>query len=486
MKKTITHIRISAKTHTRRIYKRITGTIITYPERSFFGVLGVLFLLIIAGSVIGKPRVAPVSTAVIPKQTSLYSIGSAPRIQVNGQVETSGVVKVVAQTSGIVQQLFVSPGSSVYQGNQIAWISTNYQGGTLPTVTRQIAQKNYDFVHDTYDAQKDMIAKQRQLADSTKQQASDLRTITNASIGDTQNLINLDADIVSSLDSQINALVASNVGGANDALILQAKQGKAGALAGLNSLNVAIANARYQVSDSNQPTTLSNTQHDLAIAQLDLQQKSLDLNKELSELNLRVAQIAEAQMYPSSPVTGVVERTYVQPGQNVTSGTVLATITGAKKTSTVVVLLPQGTAQNISRLESSKIIVGGTSFDVYPRYISTQPTDGALYSVVYSVPAQYEPLMANGGSVIVELPIGSAESTAAVPYVPLDAIYQTQNESYVYVATSSAKGVLQAKSKQVTLGDVYGNYVEVKTGLVSNDQVVTTRNVVDGDTLTIK
>ena len=486
MKKTITSIHKTARGTIRSVYKRITHAILTYPERSFFGVLGVLFLLIIAGSIIGKPRIAPESGSVTPKQTTLYSIGSAPRIQVSGQIESSGVVKIVAQTSGIVQQIYTSPGASTYQGSQIMWLSTNYQGGTLPTVTRQIAQKNYDFVHDTYDAQKDMIAKQRQLADSAQQQASDLRTITNNSIGDTQNLINLDSDIVTSLDSQITALEASNVGGVNDALILQAKQGKAGALAGLNSLKVAIANAQYQVSSSNQPTTLSNTQHDLAIAQLDLQQKSLDLNRELAGLNLRVAQVSEAMMYPSSPVSGVVERIYVQPGQNVSSGTLLATITSSKKTSNIVVLLPQGTAQHISRLEASKIIVGGVSFDAYPRYISTQPTDGALYSVLYSVPPEKEDLMANGGSVIVELPIGMASSTAAVPYVPLDAIYQTQNESYVYVATTSATGVLQAKSKKVTLGDVYGDYVEVTTGLVSNDQVVTTRNVVDGDTLTIE
>lgn len=479
--KRIRTFRAALTAFTRKIYKTITRALLTRPEVSVFTVLGAIFLLIIAGSVLGKLKTSQVKQEVPVKHVSAYGVGTAPRIRVSGTVETSGSIKVVAQTPGVVQSVNVTEGDRVSRGQNLAWLSTNYQGGTLPSVTRQIAQKNYEFALSNYDAQADIIKKQRELADQANQQAGDMRAISDHSIGQTQDLVDLDTDIVRSINDQIASLEASNVGGANDALILQAKQGKAAAEAGLNSLKVALETTRYQANGDNAPAKMAGTQHDIAVAQLDLQQKSLDLNKELAGLNLRVAQISESLMYPVSPVSGIVERVFVHPGETVNPGTAIASIAGDSKTSSVVVLIPAETARSISRLEPSKITVGSVSDSLYPRYISTQPTSGVLYSAIYTVPDTLASLVTNGGSVIVELPIGAEGTTAAIPYVPLDALYQTQTESYVYVATASGKNQQTAESRKVSAGTVYGRYVEIPEGLRPGDLVITTRNVVTGD-----
>jgi multidrug efflux pump subunit AcrA (membrane-fusion protein) len=486
MKRNIKKIQANIYIIIHRIYKTITRSIITHPAQSFFGVLGIFFLLIIIGSFIGKPKQSSNTAEQVSKQVEIHNIGSAPRIQMTAQVESSGVVKVVAQSSGIVQQLFVREGDRVYRGNNILWLSTNYQGGTAPTVARQIAQKNYDYITSTYDSQKNLIDRQRSIADSVQSQAGDLRAITNGSIGETQNLIDLDQSIVDTLSTQITQLEASNVGGANDALILQAKQGKAGATAGLNALKATLANATYQVDENNQPAHIVNAQHDVTIAQLDLQQKALDLNKEVSLLNLRIAQISEALMYPSSPVNGVVERVYVQLGQNVIQGTVIATITGDKKTSSVIVQVPESIAKAVSRLEPSTIVVGPERFDVPITYVSTQPTDGTLFSIIYRVPADKESLMVAGTSVRVSLPVGGDASTRAVPVIPIDAVYQTQTDSYVFTASPSATGVYTAQVVHVELGNTFGSSVEVLKGLSGDAHVITSRTVIQGDTVTIQ
>jgi multidrug efflux pump subunit AcrA (membrane-fusion protein) len=486
MKKKIQAIHKKATLGSRAVYKKITSTILTYPERSFFGVLGALFLLIIIGSIITRPATKVAPSASAPKPVAMYGIGQAPRIQITAKVETSGVIKLVAQTGGIVQNIYKKEGEQVGRGDWLFWISTNYQGGTMPTVTRQMAQTNYDFVNTNYDAQKDIIAKQRSLADNAQSQATDMRDITKNSIADTKSLINENQNVVDSLAAHIAYLESINNDGGQNAFIVQAKQGKAGAQAGLNSLRVALANAEYQVNGDKAPTSISNTQHDMAIAQLDLQEKSLDLNRELAKLNLQIAQISEALMYPASPVSGVVERVYVTPGQNITAGTVLATIKGNTVKSTVVALVPSETAKNLSRIEKSKLMLGQKMIEVYPLYISTEPTDGGLHSVLFSVPAEEETSVVNGGSVLVELPIGSAQSTNAVPYVPLDAVYQTQNESYIYIAVPAKDTKFTVKSVKVTLGSVYGQYVEVIKGLTPNDQVIVTRSVLDGDTVTVQ
>ncbi len=470
----------------RKLYKKATKTLIAYPAYSFFGVLGFLFLIIIIGSFLSRPKSKISTASPNTKHVSVYNIGTAPRVQMTAQVETTGVVKIIAQSSGIVQQLYVSEGSTVSRGTQLMWLSTNYQGGTIPSVTRQLAQKNYEFVTTNYDAQKDLIVRQREIADTVQKQSGDTRNLTNNSIADTKNLLTLNQQIVDSLVSQIQYLESTNVGGANDSLILQTKQGQAGAQAAINSLRVAVANAEYQVGSDNAPASLSNKQHDLTVAQLALQEKSLELNKELAKLNLTIAQISESLMFPSAPFAGVVERINVQPGANVSSGTVLATITGAKKVSSIVLLTPESTAKNISRIEPSIVRVGSETFEALPRYISTQPTDGVFYSVVFSVPLDKEQLFASGSTVTVEVSMGAKTSTGSVPFVPIDALYQTAKESFVYIATPSAGGTFIAKSTPVTLGTVFGQYVEVLFGLSKESHIITNRNVVSGDTVTLE
>ncbi len=486
MKKILKQSYAQAHTVTRSLYKRVTRTIITYPAYAFFGVLGVLFLSILVGSVLSKPKTKTEKKSVSPKVVSVYNVGTAPRVTMTAQVETSGVVKIIAQTSGVVQQVYVTEGAQVHRGTALMWLSTNYQGGTLPSVTRQIAQKNYEFVNSTYDAQKDLIVRQREIADSVQKQAGDTRNITNNSISDTKNLLTLNQQIVDSLVSQIAYLESTNVGGANDSLILQSKQGQSGAQSAINSLRVAVANAEYQVGSDNAPTQLSNKQHDLTIAQLAIQEKSLDLNRELAKLNLGVAQISESLMFPASPFAGTVERVNVTPGMNVSSGTVLATITGVKKTSSIVLLVPEATAKNISRIEPSTVTVGMEYLDLLPRYISTQPTDGALYSVVFSVPSEKESLFASGSTVSVQVSLGAKASMSAVPFVPIDALYQTATESYVYVATPSGTGAYVVKSIPVKLGQVFGQYVEVLSGLSKESHIITSRAVVSDESVNIE
>ncbi len=471
---------------TKAVYKAVTKTIISYPAYSFFGALGIFFVIIIVGSLLRTPKVVEKATETPVKKVTIYNVGTAPRVQMTAQVETSGVVKIIAQTSGIVQQLYVTEGKSVRRGTALMWLSTNYQGGTLPSVTRQIAQKNYDFVKDNYDAQKDLISRQREIASTIQKQSGDSRTITSNSINDTKNLLNLDQQIVDSLVEQIKYLESTNIGGSNNSLILQSKQGQAGSQAAINSLKVAVANAEYQVGSDNAPTKLSDRQHDLTIAQLTLQEKSLDLNKELATFNLQIAQISESLMFPASPFDGVVERIHVQTGMNVSSGTVLATITGAKKVSSIVLLTPESTAKNISRIEPSKIIIGSEYFEMTPRYISTQPTDGSLYSVVFSVPPEKESALAQGSTVTVQVAIGAKTSTSAVPFVPIDALYQTDLSNFIYIATASADGTYIAQNLPVKLGTVFGQYVEVLSGLSKESHIITNRNVLSGDVVSFE
>lgn len=442
--------------------------------------MAMLFGTIAVGNGIARmaPKTKEAETPV--KTVAVFGVGQAPRVTVNATVEKTGVVKVMAQSGGVVQAVYAREGDSVAKGFTIAWLSTNPQGGTIPSYTRQIAEQNYTFVSDNYDSQMEMITKRREVAERTNNLAGDTREMTQASIANTTYLISLNEEILASLTTQISDLEASNIGGANDALILQAKQGRAGVVSALNSLKGAVASAQYQSDEQSEPGHLSNLARDIATKQLDLEERSLKLNMELSKLNLSIAQIGESLMFPASPVSGVVERVYVQPGQYLSANTPVALVKGASTTTSVVALVPEITAKRLSRIEPSTIYVGETSFRANPIYISDEATDGRLFAVRFAVPDEYQSEVVAGGIVRVELPIGSLESTNAVPFVPLDAVYQSENTSYVFIATTSA-GMTVAQSKEVNLGQVFGQYVTVNSGMSGNDVIITDRTVISGD-----
>lgn len=463
----------------RFVVKRINQA----PMQTFFILLGACLALIVIGNILRQPKPAPAESAATPKKVMVYSIGESPKVQVSAKIEKSGVITMVAQTAGIVQAINGTDGGSISRGYQLFSLSTNYQGGTIPSITRAIAQKNKEFVDASFDTQKEMIGKRRDVANAADAQADDYRNITNQSIEGTKSLISLNEEILTSLDGQLAYLESTNVAGANDSAILEVKSAKSGVVSGLNALKSGLRTSEYTQDEDNAPARMSNLSRELTNQQLDIELKALELNRELSGLNLRIAQIAESLMYPASPISGTIERINVRVGDSVNPGTVLATIKGNVTTSTAVALVSQDLANHISRIEPGVLLIGSQRVSVLPRHISSEPTDGVLYSVMFTIPDEYKDAVANKSYLTVELPVSTQKSTYSVPFVPIDAVYQTQNDAYLFIASKSANTYM-VESRTVTLGPVVGSYVEIMKGVSAADQVILDRTVSSGDTVT--
>jgi multidrug efflux pump subunit AcrA (membrane-fusion protein) len=467
----------------RKFYKKVTQLLLTKPRNVFIGLLVTLTVLIVVGNFLSKPKPAPNET-IPAKSVQIFSIGSSPKIRTNGKIEKSGSIKIIAQQGGIVQKLYKKEGDTISKGQWLAWISTNYQGGTAPTVTRQIAEKNYSFVTENFDTQKELLGKRRDLANTVNTQASDLRDITGKSIDDTKNLLTLNESIANTLADQIKTLEKDNADHSNDALILQTKQSLAQVQSGLLNLRSGLRNSEYQSAGDKAPANLATIQKDLTVKQLDLEEKSLELNKQLSKLNLTVSQIMEALMYPASPVTGIVERVYVSPGQSINPGTPIAAIAGNKNSIRLIVAVPKHIAINISKLEKATVYLGEKTLDLTPLSISLEPTEGNLNSVIFILPEDAAENVTNGSSVAVDLPVGSGTTLSALPYIPIDAIYQTESGAYVSIASQSGE-TWHVMTKNIQLGSVYGDYVGVTEGLTGDEQIILDRSVIDGEKVEI-
>ncbi len=444
------------------------------PLTAFFAVLAVLFVLIFVGSIIRKPKAEKEVTPPV-KEVQAYSIGSAPTLKVQAQIEKSGIVKIVAQAPGIVNTINISEGQEVGKGYTLIGLSSNYQGGNAPGVQREIASATYKNTKDTFDTQKEIIKKQRETADKTDANADQLRDITSKSVEDTKSLLSLNQEIVSSLQSTLQGLESTNQNGSNDAQILQTKQIISQYQSAVNQLQAAQRNSEFQSAGDKPPANLSDLGRDIAQKQLDLQEKALTLSLEVSSLQLKLAQIQESTMYPAAPFSGVVERVYVTVGEAVTPGTPLAVIHGAQ-TLKAVARVPRDIAQKLSQVDLATLTIGNKRYQTAPTYISTEATDGSLYSVIFDVPDGYQNNLSDNEYITVELPVGFASTSTSVPFVPLDAIYQSTNGSYVFVIQND-----KAVTKKIKLGQILGQYAQVESGLSKGDQIILSRTVISGD-----
>ena len=88
--------------------------------------------------------------------------------------------------------------------------------------------------------------------------------------------------------------------------------------------------------------------------------------------------------------------------------------------------------------------------------------------------------LTDGSYVNVDIPVGYPDTLQTIPFVPIDSVFQTQEENIVYVVAGD-----KAVSRQIELGSVVGKYVEVTSGLTSGDQIILGRNVIEGDKVKI-
>ncbi len=440
--------------------------------------LALIFVLFVAVLLLGKvfeKKNIEAPKKEVAKAVEVYSIGESPKAVFQAKIEKSGVVKIIAQTSGVVQGVSVTEGQDVFQGQQLISLSTNYQGGNAASVQRQVAQTQYQNVLDTFDIQKGLIGNQRDVATSSAENAQKMRDIAHQSSDDTNSLIDNNQQQLDALKVQLQSITQTDPTYATT-------QGSISQLeSAIVQLRASQRSVDYQGKNDSPQSLLSSLQKDIALKQLDVQEKSLGLNKEVSKLQVSLAYINEATMYPASPFSGKVERVYVYEGELVNPGTVLATVTSSELKTIAVLSVPERVAKILAQGEPSELLINGKKIAIAPYYVSSQATDGEMYSVFYCIPEENQSAIANGEYISINVPVGVSKTVSSDPFVPVDSVYQTQDKAFVLVA-----GKEKAESKVVKLGNVFGSYVEVLSGLTSGDHIILNRNVVAGDKVTIQ
>lgn len=446
------------------------------PFTSFFIALGILFIIILLGSTIFSVKAPKAELRTEAKNVEIYSIGENAKITVQGKVKKGGVIKIVAQSPGIVASINALEGQEITKGKSIISLSSNYQGGNAATLQRQLAGLTYQNTKETYDIQKGLIERQRDLANRQSENSEALRDIIKVSIDETRTLVNLNSEILNSVKSNILSLEQSN---GDPAQILSLQQVQAQLQAGNNQLQASLRANEYQTGEDGTVVDLERIGKDIALSQLDLQQKGLENALKAAGISLQLAKVQEANMYPSAPFAGTIQKIHVKVGDSVTPGMTLATFSGSTGEIIVDAKVSKEIADKVSVISQSQLFANGKVIEATPSYVSSEATDGQLYSILFTIDESYKSYFTDNSFISVTLPI-SQNLESPYPFVPIDSVFQTQDEAYVYVVENG-----KAISRKVSLGSVTGGYVTVVKGLSKKDQVILTRNVIEGDSIKI-
>ncbi len=471
-----------ARKRAQKMLDQTKASMQTKPLHYFYGSLIAFVVLIILGNILRKPAPEVVQKAPAPQQVEVYRLGGSAHITVTGEVEKSGVVTIVALTPGIVSSVNVREGATVAKGVPLMRLSSNYYGGNSASVQRQLASVQYQNVLDTYESQKNLIAKQKESAEKMDEQSDEMRNLTNDSLSETKNLIDLNSSIIAKMDANLTLLEADPVTNAD--LILATKQAKSQFLSVQNQVQSGYRQAKYQASGENTPAELSNLQREIALSQLDMQLKMLDVTKEVSRLQVSLARIMEGTMAPASPFRGVVQRVFVKEGQAVNPGTPLAIVSQAVDDPvTVVVYVSRTIAQKISTTETSTLTIHEKTLELKPYFVSADSVTDGLYAVYFDLPESYVSQVTDRDHVSVQLTLQPSTKEGAVTtselYIPIDAVHQLSDSAYVFVAHNGT-----AKTKKVTLGSVFGSRIQV-SGLSADDVIILNRDVTSGSRIQI-
>jgi len=235
------------------------------------------------------------------------------------------------------------------------------------------------------------------------------------------------------------------------------------------------------IDHTSAPTKNAERQEYIDKKQISVNKENAKLANEMSEFSLKQAQISAELARVSAPQNGTVEKIFVNPGQFVLAGTPIALFRSEKGSLLLEAKVSIDVASIISTEEYSMVNIAGEEVEIKPIYISSEATDSYLYSIIFCLDEKYSNSIANESFVSINIPLDrSVSENYFHPLVSLDTLQITQEGAFAFVFEDGV-----ARSRELDLGKVFGQYVEVISGLSKEDKVIINRNVFFGDRVSI-
>ena len=242
---------------------------------------------------------------------------------------------------------------------------------------------------------------------------------------------------------------------------------------------VAVLDKKIQTLDERRiknDDTLTGSAEDFELAELRKDREVRRSTLTSSRLNLALALRNDAILHPKSSLPGVITNIAVRRGQFVNQGDVLATMSASGTNSTLEALLSSDTAWLIDPTKEALLVTPSGTIPLTLVYLGTQENETGLYSALFSLPADAAQKLTDGHYTDIRIALKSQTSNILLP---LESISQDTQSAWVMVEESG-----KAQVKTVTLGNIFGNYIEVTSGISPDTRVILSRGIILGEAIT--
>ena len=195
-----------------------------------------------------------------------------------------------------------------------------------------------------------------------------------------------------------------------------------------------------------------------------------------SRLNLALALKNDAVFHPKSTLSGTITSISVRRGQLVNTGETLATFSAGSDTTTLEALLTPDTAWLINPTKKALFHLPTGDQELSLLYLSPEENTAGFYTAIFSLPSTLTSTLIDSHYVDIQIPLESKTDTILLP---LESIYQDTHTAWVMTLDN---GVAHAKT--INLGSIFGNYIEVTSGIDSETTIILTRGLVEGEAVT--
>jgi RND family efflux transporter MFP subunit len=188
-------------------------------------------------------------------------------------------------------------------------------------------------------------------------------------------------------------------------------------------------------------------------------------------VKVAVEQMNTANVY--SDVDGIADIVAVRVGETFTGMT--ATGPQIKIVNTrnlkVVTNVPENYISRMKRGSTVEILIPDLGRKL-PSVISliSQSIDPSLRGFIAEAKIPFDPALKPNQTAIMKILDYSAPNAVVIP---VNTVQSDETSKYVYVLEKSGNGKTIARKKQVNVGEVYGEFVEIKTGLSGGEQLIT-------------
>lgn len=391
---------------------------------------------------VAYPKLVPTASQTTISDYSLATVmlqDLSRTAQASGTVQLPNQMVVPAPNEGYSAELLVSVGDMVEKNQIIALIE-------VPDLDETIEDLQANLTSSKISLQRTILSYENSLEDS----AANIKTLQ-SDIADLQQEV-----------EKYEALVNISAASKSD----------------LETVQDQLEDAENQLADAQRSVKQNTAIHqlDLASAQASIEQTQTQLDRALSE---------KESAKIKSPMAGeVLEIADVMnvPGSSVEQGTELFTI--ADPSSAVFDLeISEEYANDIALGDQVPVTVGSSTLTgeiTFIGKVAQTSSDGLGASVQVKVkPVQTTNELLLGSTAIGQFTLGVEEDALTLPR---GSYLTTGSQKYIYVVDGN-----QAIKTSVTYGEIEGNTVQVTSGLIAGDQVITSgyQNFISESTVTL-